>query len=965
MKGLTARTHIALGQSSLLVAVLLIALALGLIPDRDGAVREGRAALLETLAANGSAYISRGEVARLESTLQMVVERNPDIHSAAVRKANGELWVMIGDHALLWRDSGGEHSTDGQLKVPIWAGDTLWGRVELTATSLTAPGLLAYVDTPPARLIAFAGMLAFILFYLYLGRVLRHLDPNQAVPPHVRSALDTLAEGLLVVDLRGSIVLCNQALAGVLGLGPERLIGLPATELAWCDQDGASLADTNDLPWLQALRNGMPQRNDLVYLKDHDDKLFTFIVNCSPVLGSSGKHGGALVTFDDVTQLEENKLELRRSKEDAEAANRAKSDFLANMSHEIRTPMNAILGFTEVLRRGYAKSEEESKKHLNTIHSSGKHLLELINDVLDLSKVESGRMEMEHIRCAPHQLVAEVIKVLNVKAQEKHITLTFEVETSVPEYILTDPTRLRQIITNLVGNAIKFTTQGGVRVLMRFISDAQPAQLAIAIIDSGAGMPADKLDTIFDPFVQADTSVTRQFGGTGLGLTISRNFARAMGGDIAVDSELGKGSVFTVTLNPGPLDGVALIQPEVALIREDMASDDTVTTWEFPAARILVVDDGDENRELVKLVLTEAGLQVEEAENGQVGVDKALEQHYDIVLMDIQMPVMDGYTATATLRRKGVNIPIYALTANAMKGVEKECEGAGFSGYLTKPVDVDALLQTLAEVLGGQRVAAEPPPVTLPSAAVEATETLISRYDHDPRYTKMIRSFAQRLGAKLDAMDAAWQARDYAELAALAHWLKGSGGTVGFDDFTDPARELETLALAQDDSGVDGYLATLRGLATRLVVAGVAVDITTTPPRAESDPPAKTPVPEPAPSPGPSPGPSPAPSSRATTPIVSRLPADNPRYRKLIVTFIERLADCLQALESAWQARDYPEVARRAQWLKGSGGTIGFDAFTEPARKLEAQAKAAKDQEIPALIAELQHLAARLVTPGD
>ena len=957
MKKLSARTHIALGQSSLLVAVLLVAMALGLIPDRIGAVHEGRAALIETLAANGSAFIARADLARLENTLRLVVDRNRDIHSAAVRQADGRLMVMIGEHALLWHDDG--RGTDGQIKVPIWSGDKLWGHVELTATPLTAPGLLAYIDNPPARLIAFAGFLSFIMFYWYLGRVLRHLDPNQAVPPHVRSALDTLAEGLLVVDLHGNIVLCNQALAGVLGLAPDTLMGRKATQLAWCAQDGAPAPDTHDLPWVRALHDGMPQRNDLVYIKDSADKLRSFIVNCSPVLGSGGKYGGALITFDDVTQLEENKIELRKSKEEAEAANRAKSAFLANMSHEIRTPMNAILGFTEVLRRGYAKNEAESKKHLNTIHSSGKHLLELINDVLDLSKVEAGRMEVERIRCAPHTLIAEVVKVLKVKAQEKHITLDFGVETSVPETVLCDPTRLRQIVTNLIGNAIKFTGEGGVRVRMRYLADTQTPKLAIDVIDSGMGMPADKLDAIFDPFVQADTSVTRQFGGTGLGLTISRNFARVLGGDITVSSEPGKGSVFTVTLDTGPLEGVAFIAAEAAINVDNTQIDTTASTWEFPPAHILVVDDGDENRELVKLVLEEVGLHVEEAENGQAGLDNALGNSYAMVLMDIQMPVMDGYSATAAMRREGLEIPIYALTANAMKGFEKECEAAGFSGYLTKPIDVDVLLQTLAGVLGGRRVtcvAPDPAPATTPATA-STNEPLISRYDGDPRYAKMIRGFATRLAGKLNAMDAAWQARDYAELAALAHWLKGAGGTVGFDRFTDPARELENLAKAREENGVEIHLAILRGLAARLLAAGHTVDIADTAPSGGTAAQANTTKSEASDSLGASP-------LSANTAIVSRLPADNPRYRKLIITFIDRLAECLQALETAWQARDYAEVARRAQWLKGSGGTVGFDAFTEPARQLETQAKEDKEPQLESLITELRNLAARIVLPG-
>ncbi|ETX02076.1 MAG: hypothetical protein ETSY1_04940 [Candidatus Entotheonella factor] len=835
MKRFSAKFHIAFGQTGLMISLMLAALYLGLIPNRQGAIREGRAALVEAVAANSSGLIGESDLQRLESTLKLVVSRNEGLLSAAVRRVDGEAAITIGDHNAHWNNRSEKYSTESQLQVAMWKGQAKWGHIEFRFSPLNAAGWQGWLQQPWLRLIAFVSLASFVIFYLYLSKMLRHLDPSQAIPERVRSALDTLAEGWLVVDREGYIVLANQAFASVIGKAPDALVGLRADALSWSASDRAPIAK-EAYPWVRVLQEGTPQTSDRLYLNDSESNRRTFKVNCSPVLGDDAKAGGALVSFDDVTELEEKEAELRQSKEEAEAANQAKSDFLANMSHEIRTPMNAILGFTEVLKRGYSQNEKNWKQHLNTIHSSGKHLLELINDILDLSKVEAGRLEIERITCAPHLIIRDVIQVLGVKAREKNITLELEVTSDLPEAIHSDPSRLRQIITNLVGNAIKFTETGGVRVALS-IEGRVPlqAQLVIDVIDSGVGMPANKLDTIFDPFTQADTSVTRQFGGTGLGLTISRKFAQALGGDITVQSTLGQGSTFTVRIETGSLEGVTWLEPQAILAASAALEADEQTHWQFPAARILVVDDGDANRELVSLVLEEAGLEVEGAENGQVGVDKALQTAFDIILMDMQMPVMDGQTATRHLRQQGIEVPIIALTAHAMKGFEQEVMAAGCSGYLTKPIDIDGLLQVLADLLGGQRVsreAVETEPLSPPSPhssdpipeQLAALETpIVSRLAANPRFHPIIEKFVTRLHEQLEAMATAWDNRDLAELASLSHWLKGAGGTVGFDDFTEPASNLEQLAKAAlaggDETHIEDTIIELRQLASRVVIS--------------------------------------------------------------------------------------------------------------------------------------------------
>ena len=963
MKGLSAKFHIALGESLLVVSLLLTALFLGLVPDRIGAIRESRAALAEVLAVNSSIFVRQKDVDRLHEDLKLVVERNEDILSAGVRRINGEYLVAVGAHKQLWEALSAAYSTDSQLQVPIWAGQKKWGYLELRCRSLSMPGWKGFVISPRVQLIAFMGLCSLVLFYIYLSRMLRHLDPSNAVPGRVRSALDTLTEGLLVIDHNEYIVLANQSFAETVGKAPEELVGRNVSDLDWSVKNDEVDKD-RVYPWSYSLNKGSSQRKDLLKLKDADSKLRTFIVNCSPVLGEGEKNGGVLVSFQDVTQLEEKEAELRVSIENAETANRAKSEFLANMSHEIRTPMNAILGFTEVLKRGYGKNHGNSTKYLDTIHSSGKHLLTLINDILDLSKVESGRLEIDKVCCSPHVIIREVIQVIGIKAREKGISLDLEIKGSVPETIVCDPARLRQIVTNLIGNSIKFTEQGGVKIILRHRHMHDVSTLLIDVSDTGIGISEEKLGVIFDPFVQADSSVHRTFGGTGLGLAISRKFARALDGDISVSSEFGKGTTFTVSVDTGPLNNVQFIDAETVESVDQKTESTGHKHWVFPPANILVVDDGKENRELLQLVLEDVGLRVELAENGRIGLEKTQKQAFDIILMDIQMPVMDGITAVGLMRKNGIDAPIIALTANAMKGVEQECTAAGYSGYQSKPLDLELLIETLARLLHISPT--DRNAVTETTECAEGTANpsdedwpLISRLSDNSRYHPIIRIFAERLDVQLAEMESAWQQKNYDVLASLAHWLKGAGGTVGFDMFTEPAKELEKLVENQQSAEIESAIAKLRYLNDRIVVPGVDSDKSDSKLNNNLQ---KLPLPDDV---MPEKLENSDSEDRVTgnTVVVSRL-AEDPRFRNIISSFVGKLQQQLTAMDQCWKEKKYEELANLAHWLKGAGGTVGFDEFTKPAASLEIAAREFNDNQIQEILVSLTELAEKVVVPA-
>ncbi len=354
--------------------------------------------------------------------------------------------------------------------------------------------------------------------------------------------------------------------------------------------------------------------------------------------------------------------------------------------------------------------KEENLSAANTIKRNGKYLLQLINDILDLSKIEAGKLEVERIMYSPSKVVADVASLMRVRAEAKGLPLEVEYVGGIPETIVCDPTRLRQILINLIGNAIKFTETGSVRVVVGLVqSTSRLSCLRLDVIDTGIGMNHEQAAKLFQPFTQADSSMTRKFGGTGLGLTISKRLAEALGGDISISSVPGKGSTFSVTVETGSLDGVASVEnPSEAEDHNETASKSKAAANVRIDCRILLAEDGPDNQRLIALILKNAGADVAVVENGQIAHDEALAAReagnpFDVILMDMQMPVMDGYTATARLREAGCDAPIVALTAHAMDGAEEECRAVGCDGYITKPIDRAKLLGMIAGYQGGPK----------------------------------------------------------------------------------------------------------------------------------------------------------------------------------------------------------------------------------------------------------------------
>ncbi|MGA3068009.1 MAG: PAS domain S-box protein [Tepidisphaeraceae bacterium] len=605
-----------------------------------------------------------------------------------------------------------------------------------------------------------------------------------------RRLFETAHDGILILDAQTARVLeVNRFLLDLLGYPREHFMGKELWEIGVFKD-----AESSETAMATLQKVGRIRYDDLP-LKHKDGRHIPveFVSN----VYREGRWSVIQCNIRDITQRKHSEQELAKAKEAAEAANRSKSEFLANMSHEIRTPMTAILGFAEMLLN---KSPERCEQIgcVQIIRRNALHLLELINGILDLSKIEALQMKVERIPCDLPALLSDIISLMRPRALEKGLGFGVTFQGPIPHLIQSDPMRLRQILVNLLGNAVKFTQVG--KIDMR-IADEGAGGLNIAlrvdVIDSGIGMTPEQLARLFQPFTQGDESINRKFGGTGLGLTISRRLAKLLNGDITITSEIGIGSTFTLKIDGGSSAGVEILQDltEATLpARAANAGHERVVL----SGRILLVDDGRDNQRLLQMQLGDAGATVVSAENGKIAVDLAITQPFDLILMDMQMPVMDGYAATTELRGRGLRTPIIALTAYAMAEDRAKCLASGCSDYLSKPIDEETLLNAVNRYLksdplprrtdsAGAAVAGSPPP----AGTSDDSGKIKSRLAKDPRMLAIIREFLEAFPDKVRKMSDLLQQNDLAALAIVVHRLRGTSGAMGFHSVTQPATRAE------------------------------------------------------------------------------------------------------------------------------------------------------------------------------
>jgi PAS domain S-box-containing protein len=612
---------------------------------------------------------------------------------------------------------------------------------------------------------------------------------------YTRSLIESNIDAIITTDPSGIITDVNKQMEALTGCTRDELIGAPFKDY-FTDPERAEAAikrvlrekSVTDYELTACARNG---------------KKTVVSYNATTFYDRNRTLKGVFAAARDVTERKRVEVELQQAKAAAESASRTKSDFLASMSHEIRTPMNAIMGIADLLAKTALSPEQD--KFVRIFRRSGDNLLNLINDILDLSKVEASQLELERTGFSLNDQLEKVTEMVAARAHEKGLALVCEIAPNVNTDLVGDPTRLQQVLLNLLGNAIKFTQSGEVSLRVAPDGDSSvPAALRFTVSDTGIGIPGEKLSQVFERFTQADSSTTRRFGGSGLGLTISKRLVELMGGRIWVESELGKGSVFAFAV---PFEIWAAVNRPVA-VPAGMGPEPPL-----PALRILLAEDSPDNSTITIAYLEDTPYRVEVAETGAIACRMFEAGRYDLVLMDRQMPVMDGLTATRTIRAwEQANdrspTPIIALTASALKGDREKCLAAGCTAFLTKPIKQEVLLQAIKD---HSMVA---PPSLEEESSRKDTVHLSLNQKLAARAPTYLQSCRQSVIEILDALDRV----DFETVTILGHNMRGSGGAYGFQAITDIGGAIEQAAESADNDASRKWVGELSSFLDRVEI---------------------------------------------------------------------------------------------------------------------------------------------------
>ncbi|WP_419254905.1 PAS domain S-box protein [Caulobacter sp. ErkDOM-YI] len=615
---------------------------------------------------------------------------------------------------------------------------------------------------------------------------------------YTRSLIESNIDALMTTDPSGIITDVNKQMEALTGCTRDELIGAPFKD-CFTDPDRAEAG----------IKRVLSEKSVTDYeltARARDGKQTVVSYNATTFYDRKRTLQGVFAAARDVTERKRVEAELQQAKADAESASRTKSDFLASMSHEIRTPMNSIMGIADLLAKTELTPEQD--KYVQIFRRSGDNLLNLINDILDLSKVEASQLDLERTGFSLNDHLEKVIEMVAPRAYQKGLSLVWTIAPDVGNDLIGDPARLRQVLLNLLGNAIKFTLTGRVSLTVETERDgSNPNDLRFTVVDTGIGIPDDKLRQVFERFTQADSSTTRRFGGSGLGLTISKQLVELMGGRIWVESQIEVGSCFGFTVPFARWDDAD---------RPKLTPQGAGTDTPQPALRILLAEDSPDNRTIALAYLADTPHRVDVAETGAIACAMFEANPYDLVLMDRQMPVMDGLTATRTIRAwEAANnrppAPIIALTASALKGDRETCIAAGCTAYLTKPIKQDVLLQAIQEYATGKA-----PAVGAGASDARTTPAARKLAERTPAYLRNCRQNVIDLGSALDRLD-------FETVTLLGHNLRGSGGAFGFQTITDIGAGLEGAAGLSDVEASLRWVSALSACLDRLEATPSAV----------------------------------------------------------------------------------------------------------------------------------------------